>query len=391
MLWPFKLLIKWLITVYRWDRVSGLAADLLRQLIKRLFLLLEILPFSMLLVVILDNRITGMTGGQTNPGVPIDGMGNPAPQVSIEGITKGVGAGFVKTIDPVDLKKTEEIFKEALQFKGVAVVITKHPCAMITDTENRKKGINIKYAINQEECSKCLICVKNFTCPAIYIEKESLCPGMSKESDRGEKMKNIYKIQLIGVGGQGTIKASTIVGEAAMKKGLNVVMSEVHGMAQRGGTVVTELKIGEAHSPLIEEGAADLLIAFEPTEALRSLNKVGRDSFVIVNSAPIVPFTVSLGISEYPELSSVFEELKSKINSLIVIDAQKIAKEAGSIISENMVLLGAAVGTPEFPIDKDLIIQSMKENLPPKSIETNLKAFEMGFEEVKKGGKSIGI
>lgn len=195
-------------------------------------------------------------------------------------------------------------------------------------------------------------------------------------------MKNIYKIHFIGVGGQGTIKASTIVGEAAMKKGLNVVMSEVHGMAQRGGTVVTELKIGEAQSPLIEEGAADLLIAFEPAEVLRALNKVGKDSFVIVNSSPLVPFTVSLGISEYPELSLVFEELKNKVKNLLIIDAQKIAKEAGSIISENMVLLGAAVATPNFPIEKDLVIQSMKENLPPKSIETNLKAFEMGFKEV---------
>jgi indolepyruvate ferredoxin oxidoreductase beta subunit len=204
-------------------------------------------------------------------------------------------------------------------------------------------------------------------------------------------MKNIYKIQLIGVGGQGTIKASTIIGEAAMKKGLNVVMSEVHGMAQRGGTVVTEFKIGEAHSPLIEEGAADLMIAFEPVEALRALNKINRESFVIVNSSPIVPFTVSLGISEYPELSSVFKELKVKIKNLLIINAEKIAKEAGSIISENMVLLGAAVATPNFPIEKDLVIQSMKENLPPKSIETNLKALEMGFEEVKKGGKSIGI
>ena len=196
-------------------------------------------------------------------------------------------------------------------------------------------------------------------------------------------MKNIYKIQLIGVGGQGTIKASTIIGEAAMKKGLNVVMSEVHGMAQRGGTVVTEFKIGDADSPLIEEGAADLMIAFEPAEALRALNKINKESFVIVNSSPIVPFTVSLGISEYPESSSVFGELRAKINNLLVIDAQKIANEAGSIISENMVLLGAAVATPNFPIDKDLIVQSMKENLPPKSIETNLKAFEKGFKEAK--------
>ena len=196
-------------------------------------------------------------------------------------------------------------------------------------------------------------------------------------------MKNIYKIQLIGVGGQGTIKASTIIGEAAMKKGLNVVMSEVHGMAQRGGTVVTEFKIGEAHSPLIEEGAADLMIAFEPAEALRALNKINQESFVIVNSSPIVPFTVSLGISEYPELSSVFEELKVKIKNLLIINAEKIAKEAGSIISENMVLLGVAVATPNFPIEKDLIIRSMMENLPPETIETNLEAFEMGFEEVK--------
>ncbi len=216
---------------------------------------------------------------------------------------------------------------------------------------------------------------------------------MSEESHRGEKMKNknIYKIYLIGIGGQGTIKASTIIGEAAMGKCLNVVMSEVHGMAQRGGTVITELKIGEAQSPLIEEGAVDLLIAFEPAEALRALNKINKESFVIVNSSSVVPFTVSLGISEYPELSSVFEELKAKINNLLIIDAQKIAKEAGSIISENMVLLGAAVATPEFPVDKDLIIQSMKKNLPPRSIETNLKAFESGFTEGKKGGKSIGI
>jgi indolepyruvate ferredoxin oxidoreductase alpha subunit len=137
-----------------------------------------------LLLVILDNRITGMTGGQTNPGTPLDGMGNPAPEVSIEGIVQGAGAEFVKTVDPFDLKETEKVFKEALQCEGVRVVITKHPCAMLTDTQNRRKGINIKYTVNQEKCIKCLICVKNFTCPAIYIKKDGsvninplLCDG----------------------------------------------------------------------------------------------------------------------------------------------------------------------------------------------------------------------
>ena len=194
-------------------------------------------------------------------------------------------------------------------------------------------------------------------------------------------MKRVYKIYLVGVGGQGAIKASTIVGDAAMKKRLNVVMSEVHGMAQRGGTVVTELKIGEVYSPIIEENAADMMIAFEPVEALRFLGKINQESFVIVNSTPIIPFTVALGISEYPALSYVFNELKINIKNLLIINAQQIAQEAGNLISENMALLGAAAATPDFPVNKDLIIQSMKENLPSKSIEINLNAFEMGFDE----------
>jgi len=194
-------------------------------------------------------------------------------------------------------------------------------------------------------------------------------------------MKRVYKIYLVGVGGQGAFKASTIVGDAAMKKRLNVVMSEVHGMAQRGGTIVTELKIGDAYSPIIGEKAADMMIAFEPVEALRFLNKINKESYVIVNSSPIIPFTVSLGISEYPVLSYVFDELRSNIKNLLIINAQQIAQEAGKLISENVVLLGAAVAVPDFPVSKDLIIQSMKENLPSKSIEINLNAFEMGFEK----------
>jgi len=137
-----------------------------------------------ILLVVMDNRITGMTGGQTNPGVPLDGMGNPAPEVSIEGIVRGIGVKLVKTVDPFNLKKTEEVFKEALRFEGVAVIITKQSCARLTDTKNRKKGINIKYSINQEKCIKCLICVKNFSCPAIFTEKDGsvhlnplLCDG----------------------------------------------------------------------------------------------------------------------------------------------------------------------------------------------------------------------
>ncbi len=194
----------------------------------------------------------------------------------------------------------------------------------------------------------------------------------------------IYKIHLAGVGGQGTIKTSSIIGEAAIKQGFNVVMSEVHGMAQRGGIVNTDIKIGEAKSPLIGKGDANLIIGFEPAEILRSLDKANENTFVITNSARIIPFTVSLGISEYPSIEKIIEFLKNNIKNLFVIDAEKIAKEAGNIMSLNMVLLGAAVAIPQFPLRKDVVVEAMKENLPVKTIETNLKAFEKGFEAVKR-------
>jgi len=192
-----------------------------------------------------------------------------------------------------------------------------------------------------------------------------------------------YKIHLAGVGGQGTIKTSTIIGEAAIKKGVNVVMSELHGMAQRGGVVTTEVKIGDAYSPLIEKGDADLIIGFEPAEVLRSIEKASDKTFVIMNSARIVPFTVSLGISNYPDVSVLIEEATSKMKHLYIIDAEKLAKDAGNIMSLNMVLLGGAVAIPNFPLGREEIVQSMKENLPPKTIKINLKAFELGFEKIK--------
>ncbi len=193
----------------------------------------------------------------------------------------------------------------------------------------------------------------------------------------------IYKIHLAGVGGQGTIKTSAIIGEAAIKSGLNVVMSEVHGMAQRGGIVNTDIKIGDARSPLIGKGDADLVIGFEPAETLRSLDKAGSETFIITNSSRIVPFTVSLGISEYPRIEDIMKFLKSHVKNLFIIDAEKVAKDVGNIMSLNMVLLGAAVAIPNFPLEKDIILSTMKENLPPKTIEVNLKAFEKGFLQVK--------
>lgn len=199
--------------------------------------------------------------------------------------------------------------------------------------------------------------------------------------------KKSYQIYIIGVGGQGTIKTATIIGEAAMAQGLNVVMSEVHGMAQRGGTVVTELKIGDALSPLNEKYSTDLLLAFEPSELLRATSIIGKDTNIIASCSSIIPFTVSLGISKYPDINQIIERLSKKVDNLHFIDAEKIAIEAGNIIAANIVILGAALATPKFPLKKENIIESMKQNLPIKSIDMNIKALEMGSKEYLKVSK----
>ena len=192
-----------------------------------------------------------------------------------------------------------------------------------------------------------------------------------------------YNIYISGVGGQGIIKTSIIIGEAAMNKGLNVVMSEIHGMAQRGGGVSTELKIGDTKSPIIQEGGADLLIAFEPVEALRALPKISSDTFMVINNSTIMPFNILKSDISYPDVSTIFDELKSVSPNLMVLDAEKIAKNAGNILSLNMVMLGGALAVQDFPIDKNNVIESMKDNLPEKSMDINLKALNNGFNLLK--------
>ncbi|ADZ08918.1 indolepyruvate ferredoxin oxidoreductase, beta subunit [Methanobacterium lacus] len=194
-----------------------------------------------------------------------------------------------------------------------------------------------------------------------------------------------YSIYISGVGGQGIIKTSTVMGEAAMKTGLPVVMSEVHGMAQRGGSVSTELKIGDNYSPIIELGSADLLISFEPVEALRAVPKISKGSYIILNTNPIYPFNLNETGVSYPDMEDVLTELNGKAKQVYALDADTIARESGHSLSMNMVMLGAASAVEGFPIEKETIIDSMKANLPEKSLEINLKAFNAGFSFVKSG------
>lgn len=189
-----------------------------------------------------------------------------------------------------------------------------------------------------------------------------------------------YNVYIAGVGGQGVVRTSIIIGLACFKKGVNVVMSEIHGMAQRGGSVPAEMKIGDAYSPIIEKGGADLLISFEPAESLRAMGKLSKDTVAVINTQPIIPVTVALGTSVYLDPKMYIDELRSKLKRVVVLDAESMAREAGNILSLNMVMLGASSATPGFPVEKEFLVAAMKENLPAKAIDANLRAFDMGFE-----------
>ncbi len=195
-------------------------------------------------------------------------------------------------------------------------------------------------------------------------------------------VKDNYSIYICGVGGQGIIKTSTIIGEAAMNEGLNVVMSEIHGMSQRGGSVSTEIKIGEYKSSIIEKNTASMILGFEPSEVVRGLSKANKDTSLVFNTHPIVPAQIA-GTNSYPSLDSIISSLKENYNKVYPVSGNHYAEESGSILSLNMVLLGSAVAVPNFPLEKENIIEAMKNNLNEKFHKMNLKAFESGYNAIK--------
>ena len=182
-------------------------------------------------------------------------------------------------------------------------------------------------------------------------------------------------IMIVGVGGQGTLLTSRIIGKTALEMGNDVKISEVHGMAQRGGSVVTFVRYGEKVSePVVEEGSADVIIAFERLEALRYAHFLKKDGVLVVNDCRIDPMTVVIGAKQYPE--NIIETLKQTHN-VYAIDGQKIAKELGNSKVLNSVVLGYAAKHIGFT--KEAFVDMVKKTVPPKTIELNVKAFEAGY------------
>jgi indolepyruvate ferredoxin oxidoreductase beta subunit len=194
-----------------------------------------------------------------------------------------------------------------------------------------------------------------------------------------------YNIQLVGVGGQGVLLASTVLGNAAVAEGMEAVMSEVHGMAQRGGSVQCSVRIGrEIYSPLIPKGGADLLLGFEPAETLRSVTSASKDSYIITNTAPVVPISVSIGQGTYPPLEEILEALRSVNDHVVAIDATAKAIEAGRAITANAVLIGAIAAVKGFPLSKQRVLDALLAAVPAKARDVNVRAFDLGYQEVRR-------
>ena len=192
------------------------------------------------------------------------------------------------------------------------------------------------------------------------------------------------RLIIVAVGGQGNLLASKVLGEAALLAGIPVRMSEIHGMAQRGGVVESAVVFGDAESTIISDAEADVLLGFEPSETLRALNKCNADTVVITNTAPLPPFTVAIGKGTYPDIQEMQELISKKTAKLIAFDAQTLAKQAGNIMSLNMVLLGSLIQTGIMPVTADNVREAIRTSTKKTFVDINIKAFELGFEAAAK-------
>ena len=189
-------------------------------------------------------------------------------------------------------------------------------------------------------------------------------------------MEKVKSVIIVGVGGQGTLLASRLLGTAMVSEGFDVKVSEVHGMSQRGGSVVTYVKYGEkVYSPVINEGEADVVLAFEQLEAARFLPFLKKGGSIIVNTQKIDPMPVVTGVASYPQ--EILSKLQNMGANLLAVDALSLANEAGSQKAVNVVLIGAMAS--KLNIDKEIWIKAIEETVPEKFLEMNKKAFELGY------------
>ncbi len=191
-------------------------------------------------------------------------------------------------------------------------------------------------------------------------------------------MMKTKRLVFIGVGGQGNLLASRLLGEAALSMNIPTVVSEIHGMAQRGGIVESAVLLGDVQSPIVSSSEADVLIGFEPLETLRALGKCNKDTVVITNIHPLPPFTVAVGQGTYPPVEETLQFIRERAKRVIELDGTAIAEEVGNPLALNMVMLGALIGSGTTPIGAEEMKKVLSVSTKKAFLESNLKAFDLG-------------
>ncbi len=186
------------------------------------------------------------------------------------------------------------------------------------------------------------------------------------------------RILVVGVGGQGILLFSRVLGETLLGANIDVAMSEVHGMAQRGGVVETNIVVG-LRSPLISEKEADVLVGLEPVETLRALVRTNKNTTIITNTEPVIPQIVKEGLASYPDLSEALDQLKAAYRRVYTFAGESLARQAGTSRALNMVALGALAASGVFSLPQKTWENTIKRLVKPKYVEANLKAFDLGW------------
>ena len=345
-------------------------------------------------LVILDNGTTAMTGHQPHPGVDTKALGDATTHVDIEQAVRGLGVEQVTVIKPFKLKSSMAAIKQTVEQKGVKVIISKELCPLFARRvapRTRKP-----FQVDPNLCKDHMDCINTVACPAMYKEEGRVrintlqCIGCARSAPRFARKTpsawprrvetmDIKRIVNVGVGGQGNLLASNLLGLAALDAKVPVVVSEIHGMAQRGGVVESAVILGGATSPIVSQGEADVLVSFEPVETLRALGKVNRNSLVISNIRPLPPFTVAIG-APYPDPDEAMKLVKRKVKSLVAFDGQALAEQAKNPLSLNMVMLGALFAVGQLPVPLKSAKKMIRSNTKKRFVDSNLKAFDLGFE-----------
>lgn len=356
-------------------------------------------------LVVLDNSTTAMTGHQPHPGTGRTMMGEIVEKLSIEEVLKGLGVKSIKIVDPLNLEEAVAAAADCKNISGVSAIIYRSPCIAVV---KNKRSL----AVDAEKCTGCKKCARELGCPALIKNggkiaiDSSMCtacglctkicgfnaikkaeeaaskpaviePDATIAEDEKKPLKELNCL-LCGVGGQGTVLASKLLAKCAMNRDLFVRTAETIGMAQRGGSVVSHVRIGAPGiSPLIPMKKADLIIAFEPGEAVRCLPYLKPEGSVVLSTAAIKPVTDTLSKSEYSGQAMV-DFLKQSVKSLYMVDGAEICRSIGAQKVLNMVLLGAAASSGALGFTTAELLKAAEEIIPHKYISINRQALSAG-------------